>query len=96
MTVNEKIKNEPITLEQLGELLVKHYKLNEGLYQLSIEFGLGVGNVMLEKGTFFPGIIAGIKKFNLVPVEGEPVEGTIIIDAGKVNPKKQRKKPPEK
>lgn len=92
VTEKDKSKIEPISLTKLGELLVKHYKLREGLYEVSIEFGLGIGNVGLEKGPVYPGVVAGVQRVGLVPVQDPSAQGPMIIDAGKVNPKRASKK----
>lgn len=75
----------PLTIQEIGELLVKHYKLRQGLFDISVEFGVGFGAVGPNPNEVVPGVIVGIQKIGLIEVQAK---GVNTIDASAVNPKK--------
>lgn len=73
-------------LQELAEILVRHYQLHEGRYQLAIGFRLGVGIVPGPEGARpLPGAILGVENVNLVPVPPDS-RSPDIVDAALVNP----------
>jgi hypothetical protein len=81
---------EPLSLKQLGELLIKHYDLHEGLFDVSLEFGLGVGPVGPNQESLTPGVIVTIQKVGLLQVPKDTPQNNSILDASKVNAVKKR------
>jgi len=75
----------PLTIQEIGELLVRHYKLRQGLFDISIEFGVGFGAVGPKPQGVVPGVIVGVQKIGLIEVQAK---GVNTIDASAVNPKK--------
>jgi len=57
--VPEKTVKTPLTLQEIGELLIKHYKLHDGLYDISIEFRFGFGAMPGDEGNKIPGQYSG-------------------------------------
>jgi hypothetical protein len=85
---------EPLTMRELAAVLVRHYGLNEGLFNLMVEFTVGVGPVGPDKENLSPGAMIGVSKIGLVP---STEVGQSTIDASEANPKKAaRKKAPSK
>ena len=81
----------PLSIRELTEVLVKHYGLHEGRYELIVEFQLGKGAIKPEPGTLLPGLIFGVSKVGLIP---STAAGATGVDAAISNPaKKQLKKP---
>jgi hypothetical protein len=71
---------EPLSLRELGELLVRHYGINEGIYELTVEFQLGVGALGPSPTELLPSAIASLNRIGLRRVaEGKPGPG--LIDA---------------
>lgn len=81
---------ELLSLSDLTKLLVKHYDIHEGLFDLSIEFQIGIGAVGPSPDAIVPGAMIGVQRVGLIP---STVVGPSTIDAAAVNPaKKTRKK----
>jgi hypothetical protein len=71
---------EPLSLRELGELLVRHYEISEGIYELTVEFQLGVGALGPSPTELLPSAIASVSRIGLRRVpEGKPGPG--LIDA---------------
>lgn len=73
------------SLIELTEILVKHQKLHEGLYNLSLEFQLGVGTVGPTPELICPGAMIGVSGIGLSKTEKEKAN-IHTVDAAKVNP----------
>lgn len=87
---------QPLTIRDLTEVMIKHYGLHEGLYDLLIEFQVGVGAVGPTPGEKYPGAIVGVTRIGLKRVE---TVSQTTVDAGDANPpsaKKPAKKPSKK
>jgi len=80
---------EPLTLAEIGELLVKHYGLNEGLYDLAVEFSFGFGAVGPTDDSKVPGVMLGVNKIGLIEAQ---TKSNSTLDAAEINPKKTPKK----
>lgn len=81
----------PLSLGELAVLLVKHYRLNEGTFDLMLQYQIGTGAVGPDKDHLVPGVMMGVSQVGLVP---STKVGPSIVDASLVNPmKKPRKKP---
>ncbi len=81
---------ELLSLSDLAKILVRHYDIHEGLFDLSIEFQIGIGAVGPSPDAIVPGAMIGVQRVGLIP---STVFGPSTIDAAAVNPaKKTRKK----
>lgn len=78
-----------VSLIEVGVLLIKHFDLHEGLYDVNVEFKLAVASVGPAPETRLPSVIAGVSRLGLSRVT---VVGTHTVDASKVNPAKTIKK----
>lgn len=72
---------EPLTLKQLGELLVRHYKIKTGKYEVLVEFQFGAGAVGLQPEQKIPGLVIGVNRIGLTPTT---TDGPNTIDASKI------------
>lgn len=89
------IKKEPVeelgaslemTLDELALLLIKHYELHEGLFNLSVQFQIGTGAIGPDKENLLPGAMIGLSGIGLMKV---PAIGPNTLDAAMVNPAKK-------
>ena len=80
----------PLTMPDLAVVLIKHYDLHEGLYDLMMEYRIGMGGVGPDPASLTPGVMLGAYRVGLIPsINKSPT----TIDAATVNPaKKTRKK----
>ena len=78
-TKNEKT----LALKDLIEVLIKHFDLHEGMYDLGIEMQMGIGNFGPNKEKAFPGAAIGIAGVRLVE---STAMGPHTVDAAKCNP----------
>ncbi len=76
-------------LREIAELLVKQRGLHEGIYDLAIEFNIGVGSVGGDPSAPLPGVVLGVKRIGLVKTS---VHGATTVDAAKVNPPPKTKR----
>jgi hypothetical protein len=78
-------------MRDLASVLVKHYGLTEGTYDLMIEYQIGTGAVGPDKDNLLPGAMIGISRVGLMPATKPG--GPNTVDASLVNSgKKPRKK----
>lgn len=80
--------HEKLTLKELTELLVKNFNKHEGIYSLSLEIQISVGNFGPAESVA-PGAMFGVSGVGLNKVDKESVN---TVDASKVNPLKASKK----
>lgn len=78
----------PLTMKDLGTMLIKHYDLHEGKFDLWLEFQVGFGNVGPNQESVLPGAALGISRVGLV---SSKTEGPFTIDAATVNPARRRR-----
>jgi hypothetical protein len=78
-----------VTLRELTELLIKHNDLHDGLYQIVIEYAIGLGTAGPTPETVAPTAMVGLSRVGLAKAE---VEGPTTVDAALVNPRKMRRK----
>lgn len=76
----------PLSIRELTDVLIKHYGLHEGCYELIVEFQLGKGAISPEPGTSLPGLIFGVSKVGLIP---SAAGGATGVDAAISNPAKK-------
>jgi len=79
----------PLSIGEITTVLIKHYGLNEGYFDLSIEFNIGIGAVGPNPDALLPGGMFGVSRIGLVRSKNA---GPLSIDAAKVNPKKRQTK----
>ena len=74
----------------LTTMLIKHYDFHEGLFDLLLEFQIGVGAVPIHaKNINAPGAMVAVTGFGLAPAS---IKGPTTVDASEVNPSKSRSK----
>lgn len=77
--------------KELLELLIKHSSVHDGIWSLSITFGIGVGNFGPDSATIYPGVNVVVSQIGIKRVpHGKPIgaPGDVTADAAIVNPKK--------
>ncbi len=79
----------PLTLKELTSLLVRHYGLREGTFDLMVEYQIGTGAVGPDKEHLLPGLMVGIAKVGLVPSHKA---GPVTVDASEANPRRKAQK----
>lgn len=86
--------DQPLSLREVTELLIKHYDLHEGNYDLLMEFQLGVGLVAQNPEQIpAPTAMVGISRLGLTRAE---IASPNTVDAAIANPAKKAKKSPTK
>lgn len=78
-----------LSLKELATILIQKYNYNEGLFDLSIEFQIGIGGVGPDPNSQIPGAMIGVSKIGLLSTM---VVGPTTVDAAVVNPAKIAKK----
>lgn len=77
-----------LSLRDLTELLIKHYGIHHGKYELLMEFQIGTGMFGPTPEATLPSAFVGISKIGLMPTS---LESAMTVDAATVNPEKPRK-----
>jgi hypothetical protein len=77
------------TIKELTVELVKIEGLHEGLYDLAIQFNLGVGSFGPTPETTLPGAMFGVAQIGL---QKSPQAGPHTVDAAVVNPPSKKKR----
>ncbi len=75
-----------LSLRELAEVLVKHYDLSEGQYDLLLEYQIGIGAVGPDKENLVPGAMIGVTRLGLLRAANA---GPNTVDAAKINPPKK-------
>lgn len=83
-------KPEPLSLKELAAVLVRHYGLTEGLYDVLVEFKIGVGAVAPSDEPRIPGAIVGVSRVGLNPVT-EASTNAAVVDAAEVGTRTVRR-----
>lgn len=78
----------PLSMIELATVLIKHYGLHEGTFDVLIEFQIGVGAVGPTPETLNPGAMISVSRVGLMPTT---VIRPTTVDAKVVNPKKAAK-----
>jgi hypothetical protein len=76
------------TIKELTVELVKLEGLHEGIYDLAIQFNLGVGNFGPTPEMTFPGAVLGVAQIGL---QKSTQAGPHTVDAALVNPPKKKR-----
>ena len=79
-------------LKELAEILIRHFQIHEGYYQVAVGFRLGVGNVQgsPDNAQALPGAIVGVENLSLMRVPNG-AENLTVVDAALVNPTTSRR-----
>lgn len=91
---NENSTQQPnmLSLRQMTEVLIKHLDLHDGLYNLLIEFQIGVGAVGPAPESVLPGAMFGVSRIGLSKTNPDK-KNIHSVDASEINPiVKPRKK----
>lgn len=91
-TATDAIQSEQVgnlTLKELAVLLVKHFKVHEGLYEVNLGLQIGIGAVGPTPENAVPGVMVGVSNIGLVKAIKENPH---TVDAASVNPLKKPKK----
>ncbi|MBP6367386.1 MAG: hypothetical protein KBA82_10105 [Nitrosomonas sp.] len=84
-----KFARDPLTIKDLAAVLIQHYGFNEGYFDLSVEFNIGVGAVGPNPNELTPGAILSVSRIGLTNSKDM---GPMSVDAATVNPKKKPRK----
>ena len=80
--------NPPLSMRDLASVLIKHYGLTDGIYDLVVEYQIGTGAVGPEDN-LVPGAMIGVSRVGLLAATKL---GPNTVDASLVNPKKKLRK----
>jgi hypothetical protein len=72
-----------LTLKDTIKILIKHFDLHEGLFDLAFEIQTGIGNFGPNKEATLPGAAIGVGGLKLVK---SPKMGPHTVDAAEFNP----------
>jgi hypothetical protein len=72
-----------ISLKTLGEILVRHFNLHEGRWEVSVSFQVGFGGVG-PPDKLSPGVILGLQGIGLSRITHETANA---VDAAELNPR---------
>ena len=86
------IVKDPLSLREITKLLIKHYDLQEGLYDLSLEFTVGFGPIGPSPDAIVPGIMVGINKLGLIQATEAKTPSTVDAKEVHSSAKKKSKK----
>lgn len=73
---------EQLTLKQLTEILIRHYNLTEGFYELSVEINFTAANAGPSQDQVLP---SAIVSFSRVGLAVSSAESPLAIDAATIN-----------
>jgi hypothetical protein len=77
------------SFQEVAEALVKKQDLHEGIWSLSVNFGLQATNIGPNESDLKPAAILGILFIGLQRMDKET---NLTVDAAKVNPKQKTKR----
>ena len=83
---DQEASNKALSLElkDVTEILVKHFGLHEGKYDISIEFNIGVGAVGPTEQNRLPGAIIAVSRIGIAQATQD---GPATVNASIINPK---------
>jgi len=76
-------------LREITEILVRHHGLHEGLYDLLLEFQIGIGPAGPDPSSVVPSAMVGVKRIGLTKTT-KP--GASTVNAAEINPQVEIKK----
>jgi hypothetical protein len=78
-----------VGIKDLATILIKHFGLTEGKFELAVEFQIGLGGVGPDKAAPIPGVVVGLRAVGLQAArEGMPN----AVDAAEVSAPPTRKR----
>lgn len=77
----------PLSLREVSELLVRHYGLTEGQFDLVISYQVGAGAFGPSPEQAVPGLAVSVQQIALVPAQAS---NPLTIDASKVGRKRRK------
>ncbi len=80
----------PLSMKELAAILVKHYGLTEGRYDLLVEFQIGAGGFGPTAESRVPSAFVGVSRVGLT-VATPTSESATIVDAASINPVKPKR-----
>lgn len=75
----------PLSMREFTEVLIKHYGLHEGYYDLFAEFQIGAGAVGPNPESLTLGAVIGLQKIGLI---GSKTITSLSVNAAEINPVK--------
>jgi hypothetical protein len=83
---NQEASNKALSLElkEITEILVKHFGLHDGKYDISIEFNVGVGAVGPTEQNRLPGAMIAVSRIGIAQATQD---GPATVNASEINPK---------
>lgn len=89
-------KSRALNLTDLTTLLIRHFDIHEGIYQLNINFVIGVGGIPASSDAtarVLPGAMVGIDGIALSKITDDQEMSRLpnLVDAAEVNPKPRAK-----
>lgn len=79
----------PLSMAELAAVLVKHYGLSKGLFDVMVEYQIGTGKAGPDKDSVVPSVMVGAVRIGLIPAT---TIGPTTVDAELLAPKKNRRK----
>lgn len=76
-------------LKEIAEMLIRRNNLHEGMYDLTLEFGLFVGAVGPSPSEVTPGVMVGVRHIGIMKTAKM---GPSTVNAAEVNPPPAAKK----
>lgn len=83
------IISEPLSIKEITKILIKHYGVHDGIFDLAIEFTVGFGPIGPNEEELYPGVALGIRKLGLAKADG--TNNPNAVNAAEVNPAKKSK-----
>lgn len=80
----------PLEIRELTAVLVKHYGLHDGLYDLYLEYQMAFGNFGPSASQLVPSALVGLSKLGVTKVTQT---GPLTVDASEVNPAQTTARP---
>lgn len=78
---------EPLGLRELTEILIKHYGLSEGQFDLLVNFQVGAGIFGPTPQQSGPGLAVSVSQIGLAPAQNP---NDLSVDAAKVKGRKRK------
>ena len=72
----------PLSLKELAEVLIRHYELHEGLYEVGVQFNIAVGTVGPTPDAAAPGVVFTVEGLGLSRASQD---SPLCVDAAIVN-----------
>ena len=74
----------PVSLKEVGALLVKHYGLHDGLWDVAVELQAAIGQLGTPPNDVLPGAMFRISRMGLNKVAQV---GPLTVNAAEINPR---------